>query len=80
MDEEFQMKKEWKLDAYLCIKGLKNPDIHFNLHNLYMYLSREEILTNEEIQEFERLMRKVTSVEYDLLHELFEDDEAYKRD
>jgi len=79
MNEEFQMKKEWKLDAYLCIKGLKNPDIHFNLHNLYMYLSREEILTNEEIQEFERLMRKVTSVEFELQKELFEDDPAWKR-
>ena len=80
MNEEFQMKKEWKLDAYLCIKGLKNPDIHFNLHNLYMYLQREEILTENEIQEFEKLMRKVTSVEYDLLNELFEDDQAWKRD
>ncbi len=80
MDEEFQMKKEWKLDAYLCVKGLTNPNIHFNLSNLYMYLLREEILTEKEIQEFDKLMRKVTSVEYDLLHELFEDDEAYKRD
>ena len=44
-----------------------------------MYLSREEILTNEEIQEFERLMRKVTSVEFELQKELFEDDPVWKR-
>ena len=79
MNEEFQMKKEWKLDAYLCVKGLANPNIHFNLGNLYMYLLRDEILTEEEIQEFERLMRKVTSVEFKLQKELFEDDEAHKR-
>lgn len=79
MNEEFQMKKEWKLDAYLCIKGLKNPDIQFNLANLYMYLSRDGILTEKEIQEFDKMIRKMTSVEYNLLEELFEDDQAWRR-
>ncbi len=74
------MRKEWKLMAYVCVKGLRNADIHFNLTHLYRYLAREEILTKEEIQEFEKLMRKVTSVERELENELFEDDEIYKEE
>lgn len=80
MNDKFQMTKEWKLAAYLCVKGLRNPDVYFNLTHLYRYLKREEILTHEEIQEFEKLMRTVTSVASNLEKELFKDDEIYKEE
>ena len=80
MTKEFAMRKEWKLDAFLCIKALGNPIIHFNLGNLYMLLRRDERLTEEEIQTFDKLLRKISSsnLEFDIQKELFEDDQFYK--
>lgn len=80
MKKEFAMRKEWKLDAFLCIKALGNPIIHFNLGNLYMLLRRDERLTEEEIQTFDKLLRKISSsnLEFDIQKELFEDDQFYK--
>lgn len=79
-EKKFQMRKEWKLDAYLCVKALNNPVIHFNLSNLYMLLRRDERLTEEEIQTFDKLLRKISSsnLEFDIEKELFEDDQFYK--
>lgn len=79
-EKEFQMKKEWKLDAYLCVKALNNPVIHFNLGNLYMFLRRDERLTEEEIQTFNKLLNKIASsnLEFDLAKEVFEDDQLFK--
>lgn len=74
---EYKMRKEWKLDALICVLALRNPEIHFKLSNLYMYIRRDNIMTEEEIQTFDELFRKMSSstLEDKIRNEVFEDDE-----
>lgn len=78
-NREYNMRKEWKLDALICVLALRNPEIHFNLSNLYMYIRRDNIMTEEEIQTFDELFRKISrsSLEDKIRNEVFEDDERW---
>ncbi len=79
VNKDYEMKKEWKLDAFICITALNNPKIHFNLHNLYMYMQRNGTMTEEEIITFDKLLSKIRSDEHQLQQELFEDDPFFKQ-
>ena len=71
------MKKEWKMDAYLSLKQLRNArmvDSHMSLEHLLQYAINKEAMTNEEATQFFNLYRKLVSVEDTLSKDLYEDD------
>ena len=70
------MKRMCKIDAYISLKHLRNAvmaDSHMSLHNLLDYAVENETLTFEEAKEFDKLFRKLITVEHDLNMDIYKE-------
>lgn len=72
------MRKEDKLDAYMCLKYLRNgstANSHMSLHHLMEYAVSREKITEEEALNFEIMFDKIMAMHMQLSREIYEDDE-----
>ena len=71
------MKKEWKMDAYMSLKMLRNArmvESHMSLEHLLTYATNKEKITSDEANTFFRLYIKLMTLENTLRKDIYEDD------
>ena len=71
------MKKEWKMDAYMSLKMLRNArmvESHMSLEHLLTYAINKEQITSEEANQFFNLYLKLVTIERELSKDIYEDD------
>lgn len=71
------MKKEWKMDAYMSLKMLrqaKTVNSHMSLEHLLDYSINHEKFTTEEANTFFSLYIKLMGLEKTLRKDIYEDD------